>query len=100
MSRRNETNGERLARHRADLERCLLNRKKLNERIARLEERIVQEENQEYLAVIHGASISLEELQKMIKDKMILQASIIAERISRKTKENQENEAEDEPEND
>ena len=67
MSRRNETNAERLSRHRSELERCLLNRKKLNERIARLEERITQEENQEYLAIIHSESITLEDLREMAK---------------------------------
>ena len=68
MSRRNETNAERLVRHRIDLERCLENRKKLNERIARLEERITQDENQEYVAIIHSESITLEDLRRMIHD--------------------------------
>lgn len=67
MSRRNETYAERLSRHRSELERCLLNRKKLNERIARLEERITQEENQEYLAIIHSESITLEDLREMAR---------------------------------
>ena len=101
MSRRNETNGERLARHRVDLERCLFNRKKLNERIARLEERIAQEENQEYLAIIHSASISLEDLRRLFNDQKPQEMNKVpAQMMQMNKKEIHENEAEDEPEND
>lgn len=100
MSRRNETNAERLARHRADLERCLDNRKKLNERIARLEERIAQEENQEYLAIIHSASITLEDLRRMIHDpKPQGMNKVPAQSVQMNMKEIQEDETEDESEN-
>lgn len=100
MSRRNETNAERLARHRADLERCLDNRKKLNERITRLEERIAQEENQEYLAIIHSASITLEDLRRMIHDpKPQGTNKVPAHMAQMNMKEIQDNETEDESEN-
>ncbi len=100
MSRRNETNEERLARHRADLERCLFNRKKLNERITRLEERIAQEENQEYLAIIHSASITLEDLRRMLSDPEPRETNQVpAHSAQMNMKEIQENETEDEPEN-
>lgn len=101
MSRRNETNGEKLARHRAELERCLFNRKKLNERISRLEERIAQEENQEYLAIIHSASISLEDLRRMFIDQKPQEINQVpAQMMQMNMKENQENETEDEAEDD
>ena len=101
MSRRNETNSEKLARHRAELERCLFNRKKLSERIARLEERIVQEENQEYLAIIHSASISLEDLRRLFKDRKPQETNQVpAQKMQMNVKETQENETEDEAEDD
>ena len=102
MSRRNETNGERLARHRADLERCIFNRKKLNERITRLEERIAQEENQEYLAIIHSASITLEDLRRMIHDPKPQEMNTVPAHMEQMNlmKEIHEDETEDEPEND
>ena len=97
MSRRNETNEERLARHRAELERCLFNRKKLNERITRLEERIAQEENQEYLAIIHSASITLEDLRRMLSDPEPRETNQVpAHSAQMNMKEIQENETEDE----
>lgn len=100
MSRRNETNEERLARHRADLERCLFNRKKLNERITRLEERIAQEENQEYLAIIHSASVTLEDLRRMLSDPKPREMNKVpAHSVQMNMKEIHENETEDEPEN-
>lgn len=100
MSRRNETNAERLTRHRADLERCLDNRKKLNERIARLEERIAQEENQEYLAIIHSASISLEDLRRLFKDQKPQEINKVPAHMAQMNmKEIQDNETEDESEN-
>ena len=100
MSRRNETNADRLARHRIDLERCLENRKKLNERIARLEERITQEENQEYLAIIHSESITLEDLRRMIHAKPQGMNKAPAHMAQMNMKEIQDNETEEaEPEN-
>ena len=69
MSAKQETNMEKLNRHRADLARCYAAREKLNERIARLEERVNQEENQEYLQIVHSANISLDDLRMLMKDK-------------------------------
>ena len=60
---------EKLTRHRADLARCYANRDKLNERIARLEERVTQEENQEYLQIVHSAAISLDDLRTLMQDR-------------------------------
>ena len=69
MSAKQETNMEKLNRHRADLARCYATREKLNERIARLEERVNQEENQEYLQIVHSANISLDDLRTLMQDK-------------------------------
>lgn len=69
MSAKQETNMEKLNRHRADLARCYAAREKLNERIARLEERVNQEENQEYLQIVHSANISLDDLRTLMQDK-------------------------------
>ncbi len=69
MSPKQETNMEKLTRHRADLARCYANRDKLNERIARLEERVTQEENQEYLLIVHSAAISLDDLRTLMQDR-------------------------------
>ena len=69
MSPKQETNMEKLTRHRADLARCYANRDKLNERIARLEERVTQEENQEYLQIVHSAAISLDDLRMLMQDR-------------------------------
>ena len=69
MSPKQETNMEKLTRHRADLARCYANRDKLNERIARLEERVTQEENQEYLQIVHSAAISLDDLRTLMQDR-------------------------------
>ena len=71
MSAKQETNMERLNRHRADLARCYATREKLNERIARLEERVNQEENQEYLQIVHSANISLDDLRLMMQGRTL-----------------------------
>lgn len=62
---------EKLNRHRADLARCYATREKLNERIARLEERVNQEENQEYLQIVHSANISLDDLRLMMQGRTL-----------------------------
>ena len=67
MSAKQETNMEKLNRHRADLARCYATREKLNERISRLEERVNQEENQEYLQIVHSANISLDDLRILMQ---------------------------------
>lgn len=71
MSTKQETNMERLNRHRAELARCYVTREKLNERIARLEERVNQEENQEYLQIVHSANISLDDLRLMMQGRTL-----------------------------
>ena len=71
MSAKQETNMEKLNRHRADLARCYATREKLNERIARLEERVNQEENQEYLQIVHSANISLDDLRLMMQGRTL-----------------------------
>lgn len=71
MSAKQETNMEKLNRHRADLARCYASREKLNERIARLEERVNQEENQEYLQIVHSANISLDDLRLMMQGRTL-----------------------------
>ena len=71
MSAKQETNMERLNRHRAELARCYATREKLNERIARLEERVNQEENQEYLQIVHSANISLDDLRLMMQGRTL-----------------------------
>lgn len=62
---------EKLNRHRAELARCYATREKLNERIARLEERVNQEENQEYLQIVHSANISLDDLRLMMQGRTL-----------------------------
>lgn len=71
MSAKQETNMEKLNRHRAELARCYATREKLNERIARLEERVNQEENQEYLQIVHSANISLDDLRLMMQGRTL-----------------------------
>ena len=71
MSAKQETNMEKLNRHRAELARCYATREKLNERIARLEERVNQEENQEYLQIVHSANISLDDLRLMLQGRTL-----------------------------
>lgn len=71
MSAKQETNMEKLNRHRADLARCYATREKLNERIARLEERVNQEENQEYLQIVHSTNISLDDLRLMMQGRTL-----------------------------
>lgn len=71
MSAKQESNMEKLNRHRADLARCYATREKLNERIARLEERVNQEENQEYLQIVHSANISLDDLRLMMQGRTL-----------------------------
>lgn len=83
---------ERLNRHRADLARCYATREKLNERIARLEERVNQEENQEYLQIVHSANISLDDLRLMMQGRTL-------PAVPKKMKEANDNEKEQEQTN-
>ncbi|MBR5109973.1 MAG: DUF4315 family protein [Clostridia bacterium] len=92
MSAKQETNMERLNRHRADLARCYATREKLNERIARLEERVNQEENQEYLQIVHSANISLDDLRLMMQGRTL-------PAVPKKMKEANDNEKEQEQTN-
>ena len=92
MSAKQETNMERLNRHRADLARCYATREKLNERIARLEERVTQEENQEYLMIVHSAKISLDDLRLMMQGRTL-------PAVPKKMKEANDNEKEQEQTN-
>ena len=92
MSAKQETNMERLNRHRADLARCYATREKLNERIALLEERVNQEENQEYLQIVHSANISLDDLRLMMQGRML-------PAVPKKKKEANDNEKEQEQTN-
>ena len=92
MSAKQETNMERLNRHRADLARCYATREKLNERIARLEERVKQEENQEYLQIVHSANISLDDLRLMMQGRTL-------PAVPKKMKEANDNEKEQEQTN-
>ena len=92
MSAKQETNMERLNRHRADLARCYATREKLNERIARLGERVNQEENQEYLQIVHSANISLDDLRLMMQGRTL-------PAVPKKMKEANDNEKEQEQTN-
>lgn len=92
MSAKQETNMERLNRHRAELARCYATREKLNERIARLEERVNQEENQEYLQIVHSANISLDDLRLMMQGRTL-------PAVPKKMKEANDNEKEQEQTN-
>ncbi len=92
MSAKQETNMERLNRHRADLARCYATREKLNERITRLEERVNQEENQEYLQIVHSANISLDDLRLMMQGRTL-------PAVPKKMKEANDNEKEQEQTN-
>ena len=92
MSAKQETNMEKLNRHRADLARCYATREKLNERIARLEERVNQEENQEYLQIVHSANISLYDLRLMMQGRTL-------PAVPKKMKEANDNEKEQEQTN-
>lgn len=92
MSAKQETNMEKLNRHRAELARCYATRKKLNERIARLEERVNQEENQEYLQIVHSANISLDDLRLMMQGRTL-------PAVPKKMKEANDNEKEQEQTN-
>ena len=92
MSAKQETNMEKLNRHRAELARCYATREKLNERIARLEERVNQEENQEYLQIVHSANISLDDLRLMMQGRTL-------PAVSTKMKEAIDNEEEQEQTN-
>ena len=83
---------EKLNRHRADLARCYATREKLNERIARLEERVNQEENQEYLQIVHSANISLDDLRLMMQGRTL-------PAVPKKMKEANDNEKEQEQTN-
>ena len=93
MSAKQETNMERLNRHRADLARCYATREKLNERIARLEERVNQEENQEYLQIVHSAAISLDDLRLLMQGRTREKVSQPADNLN--MKETDENEQEE-----
>lgn len=92
MSAKQQTNMEKLNRHRADLARCYASRDKLNERIARLEERVTQEENQEYLMIVHSANISLDDLRLMMQGRRLPP-------VPTKMKETKDNEKEQEQTN-
>ena len=92
MSAKQETNMERLNRHRAELARCYATREKLNERIARLDERVNQEENQEYLQIVHSANISLDDLRLMMQGRTL-------PAVPKKMKEANDNEKEQEQTN-
>ena len=92
MSAKQETNMEKLNRHRAELARCYATREKLNERIARLEERVNQEENQEYLQIVHSANISLDDLRLMMQGRTL-------PAVPKKMKEANDNEKEQEKTN-
>ncbi len=92
MSAKQETNMEKLNRHRAELARCYATREKLNERIARLEERVNQEENQEYLQIVHSANISLDDLRLMMQGRTL-------PAVPKKMKEANDNEKEQEQTN-
>lgn len=83
---------EKLNRHRAELARCYATREKLNERIARLEERVNQEENQEYLQIVHSANISLDDLRLMMQGRTL-------PAVPKKMKEANDNEKEQEQTN-
>lgn len=83
---------EKLNRHRAELARCYATREKLNERIARLEERVNQEENQEYLQIVHSANISLDDLRLMMQGRTM-------PAVPKKMKEANDNEKEQEQTN-
>ena len=87
---------EKLTRHRADLARCYANRDKLNERIARLEERVTQEENQEYLQIVHSAAISLDDLRMLMQDRAREKVSSPLSDASINMKEEDENKDEEE----
>ncbi len=87
---------EKLTRHRADLARCYANRDKLNERIARLEERVTQEENQEYLQIVHSAAISLDDLRTLMQDRAREKESAPLSGASINMKEEDENKDEEE----
>ena len=96
MSPKQETNMEKLTRHRADLARCYANRDKLNERIARLEERVTQEENQEYLQIVHSAAISLDDLRTLMQARARENASAPLSAAHTNMKEEDENKDEEE----
>ena len=87
---------EKLTRHRADLARCYANRDKLNERIARMEERVTQEENQEYLQIVHSAAISLDDLRMLMQDRAREKVSSPLSDASINMKEEDENKDEEE----
>ena len=92
MSAKQETNMEKLNRHRAELARCYATREKLNERIARLEERVNQEENQEYLQIVHSAAISLDDLRLLMQGRTPEKASLPVDNLNKKeTDETDEN---------
>ena len=93
MSAKQETNMEKLNRHRAELARCYATREKLNERIARLEERVNQEENQEYLQIVHSAAISLDDLRLLMQGRTREKVSQPADNLN--MKETDENEQEE-----
>lgn len=94
MSSKQETNMDKLSRHRADLARCYATREKLNVRIARLEERVTQEENQEYLQIVHSANISLDDLRKLMQDRGQEKAPVALSAVLTKKKEAIQNEKE------
>ena len=96
MSAKQETNMEKLNRHRADLARCYATREKLNERISRLEERVNQEENQEYLQIVHSAAISLDDLRTLMQDRAREKESAPLSGASINMKEEDENKDEEE----
>ena len=96
MSAKQETNMEKLNRHRADLARCYATRDKLNERISRLEERVNQEENQEYLQIVHSANISLDDLRVLMQGRKQEASLTSLPVVNTNMKETEENEDENE----
>ena len=96
MSAKQETNMEKLNRHRADLARCYATREKLNERISRLEERVNQEENQEYLQSVHSANISLDDLRILMQGRKQEASLTSPPMVNTNMKETEENEDENE----
>jgi len=97
MAKKGETNMDRLNRHKAELLRAHEIRKKWDERIARLENTITQETNQEYLLMLSSASITLDDLRQIVEERRRKQQHASVPAVSPekvKMKENNENEHE------
>ena len=85
MSAKQETNMEKLNRHRADLARCYATRDKVN-----------QEENQEYLQIVHSANISLDDLRILMQGRKQEASLTSLPVVNTNMKETEENEDENE----